>query len=321
MSYPDPMTLDRVGVIGAGTIGASWTALFLARGMAVRVHDPAPEAEAMVRGYVATAWRALTDLGMVADGADPERVSFHADPAAAARDVPFIQESVPERLPIKHDLYRAIEPAMAPEAILATSSSGLLVPDMQEGLNRPERFLLAHPFNPPHLIPLVELLGSDKTDPAVVDWSERFYEDRCGKATIRCKKAVPGHVANRLQAALWREAIHLVVDGVASVEDVDKAIVNGPGLRWAVMGPHMLFNLASNGQGMETFIDRFGPSFHTWWETMGSPTLTPEIARTIAEGCREEEAGRDFRDLAAARDARLVGILKSLSDIERQESS
>lgn len=317
MAYPDPMTLDRVGVIGAGTIGASWTALFLARGMAVKVHDPSPDCETMVRAYVANAWTALTELGVVRDDADPDGVTFHADPVDAARDVPFIQESVPERLPIKHDLYRAIEPAMAPEAILATSSSGLLVPDMQEGLARPERFLLAHPFNPPHLIPLVELLGSERTDPAAVDWSERFYEDRCGKATIRCQKAVPGHVANRLQAALWREAIHLVLDGVATVEDVDKAIVNGPGLRWAVMGPHMLFNLASNGQGMETFIDRFGPSFHTWWDSLGSPTLTPDAAKTIAQGCRDEEAGRDFNELAATRDTRLVGILKSLSDSER----
>ncbi|MEQ8440992.1 MAG: 3-hydroxyacyl-CoA dehydrogenase NAD-binding domain-containing protein [Alphaproteobacteria bacterium] len=309
MTFPDPKSIDRVGVIGAGTIGASWTALFLARGLTVKVFDPDPGGEAMVRDYVANAWDALTKLGQVADGARPDAVSFYTDPAMAAGDVPFIQESVPERIEIKHEVYRQIEPAMAPETILATSSSGLLIKDMQEGLSDPSRLILAHPFNPPHLIPLVELLGNEKTAPAALDWAQSFFEDRCNKQTIRVLKEVPAHVANRLQAALWREAIHLVLEGVATVEDVDKAVVHGPGLRWAVMGPHMLFNLATNGKGMEMFIERFGPSFETWWASMGSPDLTPEAARIIADGCRDEEAGRDFRALAAERDEKLVAIL------------
>ncbi len=316
-AYPNPSSIDRVGVIGAGTIGASWTALFLARGMTVQVYDPDPGGETMVRDYVANAWSALTALGAVVDGADPEAMTFHSRAADAARDVGFIQESVPERLPIKHEVYAEIEPVLAPETILATSSSGLLVRDMQDGLKRPERFLLAHPFNPPHLIPLVELLGNERTDPAAVDWAEFFFENRCGKKTIRVLKEVPAHVANRLQAALWREAIHLVVDGVATVEDVDKAVVHGPGLRWAVMGPHMLFNLATNGKGMEMFIERFGPSFATWWASMGNPELTPETARIIAQGCRDEEAGRDFRALAAERDEKLVAILRETAPKER----
>jgi len=309
MTYPDPNTIDRVGVIGAGTIGASWTALFLARGMTVKVFDPSPEGETMVRDYVANAWDSLTKLGQVAENADPDAVSFYTDAAEAARDVPFIQESVPEKIEIKHDVYGQIEPALAPETIIATSSSGLLIKEMQAGLKDPSRLILAHPFNPPHLIPLVELLGNEKTDPAALDWAEGFFEDRCNKQTIRVLKEVPAHVANRLQAALWREAIHLVLEGVASVEDVDKAVVHGPGLRWAVMGPHMLFNLGSGGKGMEMFIERFGPSFKTWWASMGSPELTPEAAKIIADGCRDEEAGRDFQELTAERDRKLVAIM------------
>ncbi|MEM7171783.1 MAG: 3-hydroxyacyl-CoA dehydrogenase NAD-binding domain-containing protein, partial [Pseudomonadota bacterium] len=210
--------IDRVAVLGAGTIGASWTALFLARGLSVDVFDPSPDVESYVTDYVKTAWPDLVKINMAAD-ADPARVRFFSDPAAAVEEAGFVQESVPERLPIKHEIYRAIEPALRSDAIVASSASGLLVRDMQEGFADPSRFLLAHPFNPPHLIPLVELLGNDKTSLEALDRAEAFFAE-CGKVTIRVNKEVPGHVANRLQAALWREAIHLVCEGVASLEDV-----------------------------------------------------------------------------------------------------
>ena len=310
-----PEAVERVAVLGAGTIGASWTALFLARGLSVDVFDVSPESEAYVRDYVETAWPSLEQLGQAAKG-DPSRVRFHADAGAAVAEAQFVQENVPERLEIKHETYRTIEPALAPETVIATSASGLLVQEMQQAFSRPERFLLAHPFNPPHLIPLVELLGNEKTDPAAVDWAEGFYR-RCGKETIRLHKEVPGHVANRLQAALWREAIHLVTEGVASVEDVDKAIVHGPGLRWSVMGPHMLFNLASGGQGLEVFCDRFGASFDRWWADMGRPELTAETRRALADGVEAEASGRDFDQLAGERDRKLVAILQSLRHAER----
>lgn len=317
MAYPTPESLDRVAVIGTGTIGASWAALFLARGMAVNAYDPEPGARDALQSYINRAWPVLRELGVIVAGADQTAIDFYEDPAQAVHDIAFIQESVPERLDVKHALFRAMEPGMAAHAILATSSSGLLLKDMQKGLKQPERLVLAHPFNPPHLIPLVELLGNKQTDPAAVDWCQDFFENRCGKKTIRVLKEVPAHVANRFQAALWREAIHLVLEGVASVEDIDKAVVHGPGLRWSVMGPHMLFNLASGGKGMEVFIERFGPSFSVWWDSLGHPDLTPETASILAEGCRAEENGRSFEALSAERDEKLVAVLKQFNTSEK----
>ncbi|MEM7221452.1 MAG: 3-hydroxyacyl-CoA dehydrogenase NAD-binding domain-containing protein [Pseudomonadota bacterium] len=307
-------SIQRVAVLGAGTIGASWAALFLARGLTVQVHDPSPTQERDVRAYVATAWPSLERLGLAAQG-DPDRVTFHDNTRAAVEGVQFVQESVPERLDIKHATYRAIEPALAPEAIVATSASGLMVREMQAGFADPARFLLAHPFNPPHLIPLVELLGNEKTDPAAVDQAADFYE-ACGKTTIRLHKEVPGHVANRLQAALWREAIHLVIEGVASLEDVDKAVSAGPGLRWAVMGPHMLFNLAAGPDGMNAFCDRYGPSFQRWWDDLGAPRLEDGVAQRLVDGLSEAEQGRSLPQIAAARDERLVRILQTLAQAD-----
>lgn len=305
---------ETVAIIGAGTIGASWAALFSAVGHRVRIFDPSPEGEAYVRDYIDTAWPSLQALGLLKVEGAPE-LSFHATPEEAVTGASFIQESVPERLPIKHEIYARMEPALLPEAVVATSASGLLLRDMQEGWANPGRFILGHPFNPPHLIPLVELLGNDRTEEAALDVAERFYRD-CGKVTIRVNKEVPGHVANRLQAALWREAIHLVVEGVASLEDVDTAVWAGPGLRWSVMGPHMLFSLGSGGQGMETFCDRYRDSFHTWWDDLGAPRLTPDVAKSLSQGVSEAEKGRAFSDLAAERDARIVGHLQAMRSVE-----
>ncbi len=310
-------TLERVAVIGAGTIGASWAALFLARGLAVDLFDPQPGVKDAVRDYVAAAWPSLERLGLVESG-DPDRLTFHDDPASAARSAQFVQENVPERIEIKHETYRLIEPALAPEAIIATSTSGIMIKDLQSALARPERLVLAHPFNPPHLIPLVELLGNDRTEAAAVDWCEDFYRG-CGKVTIRVRKEVPGHVANRLQAALWREAINLVLEEVATVEDVDKAIVHGPGLRWSIMGPHMLFSLAAGGPGMRVFCERFGPPMNGWWETLGAPTVTPAVGETLARGVEAEEAGRSFAELAAERDEKLIRVMQAISLVDRGE--
>jgi len=305
-----PTGVETVAVIGAGTIGASWTALFLAAGLEVDVYDPSDGAESYVGDYLASAWPSLAQLGLT-QGDRPRSPRFFATPEEAVRRAQFVQESVPERLEIKHDIYRRIEPHLAPDSIVASSASGLLVREMQAGWRDPGRFVLAHPFNPPHLIPLVELLANERTAAGVLDRAEEFYK-ACGKVTIRLNKEVPGHVANRLQAALWREAIHLVVEGVASVEDVDKAVSAGPGLRWAVMGPHMLFSLASGGHGMGKFCERYGESFHRWWADLGSPELTPEVGALLAAGIAEEEAGRDFQALAASRDAKLVSVMNGL---------
>lgn len=305
-------SVEVVGVVGAGVIGASWAALFLAAGKEVDLFDPAPTAEADTRAYIDKAWPSLVELGLVRAGATPERIRFCADAAAAVARAGFVQESVPERLPLKLETYREIEPALAPGALVATSSSGLLLTDLQEGWRDPGPLVLGHPFNPPHLIPLVELLANERTGAGVLERVEAVYRDR-GKVTIRMRKEIPGHVANRLQAALWREAVHLVAEGVASLEDVDTAISAGPGLRWAVMGPHMLFSLAAGERGFEAFCARYGESFHAWWDSLGEPRLTEEVAGVLAEGIAEARHGRSFEQLAAERDGKLVAALTALA--------
>jgi 3-hydroxybutyryl-CoA dehydrogenase len=219
---------------------------------------------------------------------------------------------VPERISVKQALFARIEPYLKPQAIVASSASGLMVKEMQDGFADPSRLILGHPFNPPHLIPLVELVGNDRTANGLLERAEAFYAS-CGRVTIRVQREVPGHVANRLQAALWREAIHLVNTGVASVTDVDKAVWAGPGLRWAAMGPHMLFNLASGGEGFHVFCDRYRDSFHRWWEDLGAPRLTPEVTEKLAAGIDEEAKDRSFADLAAERDRLIVATLQAIN--------
>jgi carnitine 3-dehydrogenase len=234
-----PTAVKRAAVLGAGTIGASWAAWFLARGLAVEVWDPRPEAEAYVRRYVAEAWPAMQRLGMASD-ASPDAWRFHPSVEAAVANADFVQENAPERLPVKCDLYARIDTALRSDAIVASSTSGLAMSDIQAGCRAAERFAVGHPFNPPHLIPLVEVVAGRETAPETVRWCLDFYR-HIGKRPIHIRKEAPGHLANRLQAALWREAVSAVVSGLASVEDVDTAISAGPGLRWAAMGPHMTF--------------------------------------------------------------------------------
>jgi 3-hydroxybutyryl-CoA dehydrogenase len=308
---------ERVSVIGAGVIGSSWAALFLAAGLQVEVFEPAPGGQKGVREYVERAWPALEALGLTQNG-DPGRIRFHASAKDAVGNTQFVQESVPERLSLKHRLFADIEPHLSPEAIVASSASGLMVSEMQQGWKDPSRFLLGHPFNPPHLIPLVELLANERTAAGVLEAAEAFYE-QVGKVTIRIKREAPGHVANRLHAALWREAIHLVASGVASVEDVDKAVWAGPGLRWAAMGPHMLFHLGAGPGGLLEFCDRYGPSFYRWWDDLGDVALTPEVAKLLFDGVNEEAGGQDVQTLSAQRDALIVNMLRGTRPLRNED--
>lgn len=308
--------IENIGIVGSGVIGSSWSALFLAAGHAIINFDPDPDNADKTNRYIDKAWRNLDDLGLVKSGASPDRIRYVGSAADAVADAHFVQENVPERMDIKHEIFKEIEPALPKGTIVATSSSGLILGEMQQAWQDPARFILGHPFNPPHLIPLVELLGNDKTADGVLDEAAMIYEN-AGKETIRVLKEVPAHVANRLQAALWREAISLVAQGVASVEDVDKAVTAGPGLRWSVMGPHMLFSLGSGGGGIGTFCERFGPSFHTWWDSMDDPRLTPDIIAMLKSGVEDEEAGRSFDELAAERDAKLIAAMKAFAKIKQ----
>jgi len=305
--------VNHTAVLGAGVIGASWTALFLASGYSVSVFDVSDTAEAQVRNYVEHAWPVLKELGLTGRG-NPDRVSFHKSPADAVDGAHFVQESVPERLNIKHELFAAIEPALAPDAVVASSASGLTLSEMQAGWKNPGRFVLGHPFNPPHLIPLVEIMGNERTADGVVALAERFYAS-VGKATIRVNREVPGHVANRLQAAVWREAIHLVKTGVASVEDVDKAMWAGPGLRWAAMGPTMLFHLGAGEGGLAAFCQRYTDSFNRWWDDLGVLHLDPETSAKLVDGVTEEAQGKPVSDLSNRRDALITATLKAMAPL------
>ncbi len=281
--------VTTVAVIGAGTIGASWAAHFLRRGLQVRASDPAPGAAALIARMA----------GGI--GADTAGLVFEPDPVRAVEGVDFVQENAPERYEAKLALLPAIARALGPEVPIASSSSGLLVSRLREGCAHPSRVLIGHPFNPPHLMPLVEVVSGADADAAAVEATLDFYR-AVGKYPIHIRKEVPGHVANRLQAALWREAVHLVAEGVASVADVDAAISEGPGLRWALMGPSLTFHLAGGDGGMQHFLDHLLPAMQGWWDDLGTPTLDAALQAQLVAGVGEAAAGRDLGQLAARRD-------------------
>jgi carnitine 3-dehydrogenase len=307
--------IETTAVLGAGVIGMSWAALFLASGRHVAVFDTADDAEKATRDYIDAAWPALRELGLVKGGASA-RLSFHGSPVEAVKEADFVQENVPERLEIKKALFAEIEPALREGAIVASSSSGLTLSEMQAGWRRPTRFVLGHPFNPPHLIPLVEVLANALTEDGAVERAERFYRD-VGKITIRVRREVPGHVANRLQAAMWREALHLVKSGVASVKDVDTAVWAGPGLRWAAMGPTMLFHLGAGSGGIAAFCERYTASFNRWWDDLGTLHLDEDLARLLTESLSQDLSNVSPAQLSAKRDALIVAMQKAIAHLQR----
>lgn len=316
--------IERVATLGCGVIGASWTSLFLANGLAVDAYDPSENAHGALIEAIETAWPVLHQLGYAAS-ADLSRLSFHSNAIDAVRQADFIQESVPEKLGIKHELFALIESHLRPHAIVASSASGLMLSEMQQGWRTPARFMLAHPFNPPHLIPLVELLVNEKTEPDVLPIAEQFYK-QLGKVTIQIRREVPAHVANRLQAALWREAISLVVQGVASVEDVDKAVWSGPGLRWAAMGPHQLFHLGAGPGGLAEFCHRYTDSFHRWWDDLSEVELTPDVIDALVTGLStqatqtsDDHSATTVTDESKRRDALITAILRSTQDLRKTD--
>lgn len=303
------MTTTEIGcvaVIGTGTIGASWAAFFLSRGLAVAASDPAPQAEAFLRRFIAAVWPALARIG-TAETLPEHKLSFHAEPEEAVAGAEFVQENAPERAELKRELLRRIDAVLPPSTVIASSSSGLLMSDLQADCRHPERCVIGHPFNPPHLVPLVEVVAGARTSPAAVERAMAIYK-ALGKRPIHIRREVKGHVANRLQAALWREAVHLVSQGVASVADIDTAISEGPGLRWALMGPYLTFHLAGGTGGIGHFLDQFAEPMEEWWQDLGGPRLAPAVREKIAAGVAEA-AAHSIEELAGERDRLLVEIL------------
>jgi len=304
--------VGRVAVVGTGVIGVSWVAHFLTHGLDVVATDPAPGAEERLRADVATIWASLTPVA----GASVERLSFTADVGEAAAQADFVQENGPEREDVKHELYRVLDEAARPEVVLASSSSGLLPTVIARGApEHPERVVIGHPFNPPHLIPLVEVVPGEKTAEDAVERALAFYA-AVGKKPIRLRQELPGHVANRLQAALWQEAYSLVERGVATVADIDSAIANGPGLRWAVLGPFANQHLSGGPGGIAHILEHLGPPTERWWRDLGQVTHTPELKAKIVAGVDEELAGVDPAELVARRDTVLNALLAAKARTE-----
>jgi 3-hydroxyacyl-CoA dehydrogenase len=307
MSYNKP--INRIAIIGTGVIGASWTSLFLAKGLHVVATDIAPNAEAALRNFVETAWPALKRLGLSA-GASQSNLKFTADLAQAVAGVDLVQENGPERIDFKQKLYGQLDELLPPDVIIASSSSGLTMSEIQKGAAaHPERCVIAHPFNPPHIMPLVEIVGGAKTSEATIQRAAEFYTS-IGQRTVRLNKEMPGHVANRLQAALLREVYYLVVEGVVSAADVDTALSWGPGLRWGVMGALMLNHLGGGPGGIDHFIQQFAGPVTAWWKTLGSPVLTPEVQKKLIDSVHAEVGSRTIKELEAERDEILLGLIE-----------
>jgi len=305
----DTKTIQRIAIVGTGVIGASWASLFLAKGLHVVATDIAPNAEASLRKFVETAWPALKQLGL-SPGASQANLTFTAALPQAVVGADLIQENGPERIDFKRKLYGELDELLPPDVIIASSSSGLTMSEIQLGAaSHPERCVIAHPFNPPHLIPLVEIVGGAKTSEETIRRATEFYTS-IGKKTVRLNKEVPGHVANRLQAALGREVFHLVADGVVSAADVDTALCWGPGLRWGIMGNMMLNHLGGGPGGIEHFFQQFTSPMTAWWKVLGSPVLTPEVQKKLIDSVHAEVGSRTIEQLEAERDETLLGLLE-----------
>ncbi len=301
--------IERVAVIGTGVIGASWATLFLSRGLDVTAFDVAPNTEVLLRDAISRQWPMMQKLG-VSDGASIDRLTCCATLQDAVHGVQFVQESGPERLAFKQDVFAALDTATDPTAILASSTSTLRVSEFQNVCSHPDRVVLGHPFNPPHLIPLVEVAGGLATSSSAIDAAISFYA-ACGKRPIRLQREIRGHIANRLQAALWQEAFHLVSSGVATVSDIDDAIAHGPGLRWALLGPFLNMHLSGGSGGLAHVLAHLGPAMEAIWDDLGKASLTPECKSVVIAGLADELGRRDSAALTAERDRLLIGLLQA----------
>jgi 3-hydroxyacyl-CoA dehydrogenase len=306
MSFDKP--IQRIAIVGTGVIGASWAAQYLARGFDVIATDPAPNAEESLRQYVGNAWDLLTVIGLT-QGASRDRLSFTSNIRDALANSDFVQENGPERPEFKMKLFADMDDATPLDSIIASSSSGITPSVMQSKCKHPERVLVGHPFNPPHIIPLVEVVGGTKTSPEAVQRAMAFYAS-VGKKPILLKKELPGHVANRLQIALYSQVMYLVQQGVLSVADADDAVSYGPGLRWGVMGPSLQWHLGGGAGGIKHFMEHLMDPLAASIKNLGSPDVTPELKKMISEGVFQEAGDHAVEQLAAQENEVLVGLLK-----------
>jgi 3-hydroxyacyl-CoA dehydrogenase len=310
MSLNQPVC--RIAIVGTGVIGASWAAYYLARGFDVVATDPGPQAEANLRKYVDDAWPLLTQVGL-SPGASRDRLTFSPDMSRALAEADWVQENAPERPDFKIKLFAQMDEATPPNSIIASSSSGITMDVIQSGAKRPERCVIGHPFNPPHVVPLVEIVGGAKTSEATIERAMAFYAS-IGKKPVRLYKALPGHVANRFQAALYKEVLYLVQQGVLSVADADIAVSYGPGIRWGVMGPSLQWHVGGGQGGIQHFMEHLMDPLAAMMKTLGTPEITPQLKQTVVDAVLKEAAGRSVEQLAREENSVLTGLLKLRSE-------
>jgi carnitine 3-dehydrogenase len=311
--------IRRIAVVGTGVIGASWAAEYLARGFDVVATDPAPNAESNLRKLIDEAWKDLTSIGL-SKGASRDRLSFTTNMKEALSQADLVQENAPERPDFKIKLYAEMEEFAPVDILFASSSSGITPSVIQSQCKHPERVVIGHPFNPPHIIPLVEVVGGSKTSPDAIQQAISFYTS-IGKKPIHLKKELPGHVANRFQAALYREMLYLIEQGVLSVEDTDAAVCYGPGLRWGVMGQSLQWHLGGGAGGIQHFMDHLMPPLEGMMKALGTPNITPELKQKVINGVMREAAGRPVDQLAQEENRVLIGLLKLREEIGLNKAS
>lgn len=309
---PTPEQVTRITSLGGGPIGAGWSAHFLARGYDVVAYLHDPNETPAFRHIIQTAWRSLEGLGL-APGASLDRLTIVHDLAEAVDGAEFVQESAPERLELKQALYARLGDLVPDGVVIASSTSGLTMTEIQRDCPSPERTVVGHPFNPPYLLPLVEIVGGERTEPDAVDWAVAFYA-HAGKAPLAMKKEIPGFVATRLQEALWREALHMVAAGEATPQDIDTALMNGPAPRMMVQGQCMAFHVACGAGGMATNLDQFGPALKLPWTRLAAPELTRELRDRMVDGCNDIAGDAGFEEMAERRDRQIVAVLRALRE-------
>lgn len=313
---PKPEAVTTVGILGTGVIGGAWALHFLRMGKDVLVWDSAPGAEERLREKVAAKWPILEELGL-REGADPARLRFAESLERFCQEAEIIQESTPEVLGEKQALFAQLDALTPAHVVISSSTSGLLMTDIQKDCANPGRTVVCHPFNPPYMIPFCEVVGGEQSDDEAVDWAAAFFQQN-GKQVARMKRELPGFIGNRLQDAIWREALHMVDQGECSVADIDKAIAYGPGLRWAIMGPCANMALCGGEGGMQRMLDHFGPSLKEPWTRLVAPELTDQLYRDMIDGFEASTGGRSMAELARELDDCLIRIQKTLREYREQ---
>lgn len=308
--FIDINTVKTITSIGAGPIGGGWTAHFLAQGYNVNAYLHSENEIKAFKSILQTAWVSLSELGL-AEGASIDNLNITTNLEESLKGTDFVQESAPERLEIKQALYQKLGEHVASNVVISSSTSGLTMTEIQKQCSTPERTVIGHPFNPPYLLPLVEIVGGKKTNPEAVNWASEFYKS-AGKSPLVMKKEIPGFVATRLQEALWREALHMVSNGEATPADIDNALINGPAARMAVQGQCMAFHVACGEGGMATNLDQFGPALKLPWTRLKAPELTKDLRDKMVDGCAEMAGDQHFEKMAEDRDRKIVAVLNAI---------